>query len=64
MDEVRIVRKRTHVWPVVIAVVILAAVIAFVLFLNRGADATRDLGWNGVMEWPLEAAHGGDYGIA
>jgi hypothetical protein len=64
MDEVRIVRKRTHVWPVVIAVVILALVIAFVLFMNRGADSTRDLGWNGVIEWPIEAAPGGGYGIA
>ena len=62
MDEVRIVRRRTHVWPVVIAVVILALVIAFVLFINRAP--TSDVGWNGIMQWPLEAAQGGDYGIA
>ena len=51
MDEVRIVRKRTHVWPVVIAVVVLALVIAFVLFMNH----TGSTPWNGVMQWPTDA---------
>jgi hypothetical protein len=36
MDEVRIVRRRTHVWPVVIALIVLAFVIAFALFALRG----------------------------
>ena len=51
MDEVRIVRKRTHVWPVLIAVVVLALVIAFVLFMNH----TGGTPWNGVMAWPVDA---------
>ena len=63
MDEVRIVRRRTHVWPVVIAVVILALVIAFVLLMNKGA-ATNNIGWNGVIEWQAAAGQGGEYGIA
>jgi hypothetical protein len=63
MDEVRIVRRRTHVWPVVIAVVILALVITFVLLMNTGAT-TNDLGWNGVIEWQAAAAQGGEYGFA
>jgi hypothetical protein len=63
MDEVRIVRRRTHVWPVVIAVVVLALVIAFVLLMNEGAT-TNDLGWNGVIEWQAAAAQGGEYGFA
>ena len=63
MDEVRIVRRRTHVWPVVIAVVVLALVIAFVLLMNQGAT-TNDLGWNGVIEWQAAAAQGGEYGFA
>ena len=53
MDEVRIVRRRTYVWPVVIAVIVLALVIAFVLFMNRTGGGT--LGWNGVMQPPIEA---------
>lgn len=57
MDEVRIVRKRTHVWPVVIAVVVLALVIAFVLFMNH----TGNTPWNGVMAWPVDAL---DVGLA
>jgi hypothetical protein len=32
MDEIRVVRRRTYVWPVVIAVIVLAIVIAWVLF--------------------------------
>jgi hypothetical protein len=55
MDEVRIVRKRTHVWPVVIAVVVLALVIAFVLFMNHTGSSTP---WNGVMAWPVDAIPG------
>ena len=63
MDEVRIVRRRTHVWPVVIAVVILALVIVFVLLMNKGASS-NNVGWNGVIEWQAAAAQGGEYGIA
>ena len=55
MDEVRIVRKRTHVWPVVIAVVLLALVIAFVLFMNHTGGSVP---WNGTMQWPVDAADG------
>ena len=54
MDEVRIVRKRTHVWPVVIAVVVLALVIAYVFFMNH--PGFGNTGWNGIMQWPVEAA--------
>jgi hypothetical protein len=53
MDEVRIVKKRTIVWPIVAAVVLLALVIAFVMFRNSGA--TQDIGWNGVMDWSASA---------
>ena len=44
MDEVRIVKHRTHIWPVIIALVILAIVIAYVFFARNGpAD---QVGWN------------------
>jgi len=56
MDEVRIVRRRTHIWPIVIAVVILAIVVAFVLFVNSTGDNT--LGWNRMMDWSVEAVAG------
>lgn len=36
MDEVRIVRHRTHVWPVIIALIVLALVIAYVFFSKSG----------------------------
>ena len=32
MDEVRVVRRRTYIWPVVIAIIILAIVLAWALF--------------------------------
>jgi len=49
MDEVRIVRRRTYIWPIVIAVVLLAIVLAYVLFFNRtGVDT---VGWSGIMQW-------------
>ena len=44
MDEVRIVRHRTHVWPVIIALVVLALVIGYVFFAKRGPAS--QVGWN------------------
>jgi uncharacterized protein YpmB len=32
MDEVRVVRRRTYIWPVVIAIIILAIVLAWAFF--------------------------------
>ena len=43
MDEVRVVRRRTYVWPVVIAVIILALVIAWAFFSMGGTPT--DVGW-------------------
>jgi len=45
MDEVRIVKHRTHIWPVIIALVILAIIIGYVLFAMNGPAS--QVGWNG-----------------
>ena len=44
MDEVRIVRHRTHVWPVILALILLALVIGYVFFAKRGPAS--QVGWN------------------
>jgi hypothetical protein len=44
MDEVRIVKHRTHIWPVIIALVVLAIVIAYVFFAMNGP--ANEVGWN------------------
>ena len=44
MDEVRIVKHRTHIWPVIIALVVLAIVIAYVFFTINGP--ANQVGWN------------------
>ena len=44
MDEVRIVRHRTHVWPVIIALIVLAIVIGYVFFAKSGPAS--QVGWN------------------
>jgi hypothetical protein len=44
MDEVRIVKHRTHIWPVIIALVVLALVIAYVFFTINGPS--NQVGWN------------------
>ena len=36
MDEVRIVKHRTHIWPVIIALIVLAIVIGYVFFAVNG----------------------------
>ena len=48
MDEVRIVKHRTHIWPVIIALVVLALVIAYVLFAMNGP--ANQVGWNELRE--------------
>ena len=45
MDEVKIVRHRTHIWPVIVAIILLAVVIGYVFFARRG-PAKQQLGWN------------------
>ena len=44
MDEVRIVKHRTHIWPVIIALIVLAIVIGYVLFAMNGPS--KQVGWN------------------
>jgi hypothetical protein len=46
MDEVRIVKHRTHIWPVIIALIVLAIVIGYVLFAMNGP--ANQVGWNEV----------------
>jgi hypothetical protein len=47
MDEVRIVRQRTHIWPVIIALIVLAIVLGYVFFAKSG-PANTQVGWNDV----------------
>jgi hypothetical protein len=47
MDEVRIVKHRTHIWPVIIALVVLALVIGYVLFAMNGPSG--QVGWNELL---------------
>jgi hypothetical protein len=54
MDEVRIVRRHTHVWPVVIALVGLALVIAYAFF-TMNSTASLDIGWLGHLERVIRA---------
>jgi len=51
MEEVRIVRRRSRLWiAIVIAIIVVALIIAFVLFNNRLPVHTS---WNGVVQYPL-----------
>jgi hypothetical protein len=44
MDEVRVVRRRTYIWPVVIAIIILAIVLAWALF-GMNVETEPEFGW-------------------
>jgi hypothetical protein len=44
MDEVRIVRHRTHIWPLILAIILLAIVIGYVFFSERGP--AKQVGWS------------------
>ena len=54
MDEVRIVRRRTHVWPIVIALVVLVLVIAYA-FSTMNSAGSLDIGWLGHLEPGIRA---------
>ena len=56
MDEVRIVRHRTHVWPVILALILLALVIGYVFFAKRGPAS--QVGWNQDQGWSAPALAG------
>jgi hypothetical protein len=43
MDEVRVVRRRTYGWPVIIAIILLAIVIAWAFFSMDGVR--QEFGW-------------------
>ena len=46
MDDVRVVRRRSYVWPVVIAIVVLALIIAWALFgLGTDVGPRDEFGW-------------------
>ena len=63
MDEVRIVRQRTHIWPVIIALIVLALVIAYVFFSTNGpASQVGQVGGHGpstvvAMSLPTDSSH-------
>lgn len=56
MDEVRIVRHRTHIWPVIIAVILLAIVIGYVFFARNGP--ARPVGWNAPAPTAIVSSRG------
>lgn len=52
MEEVRIVRRRSRLWiAIVIAIIVVALIVAFVLFNNR--LPLGNTSWNGIVRYPV-----------
>jgi len=49
MEEIAIVRKRSHVWTALLIILLLAAIVLAVLWF-MGSDVRTDIGWNGLIE--------------
>jgi hypothetical protein len=49
MDEIAIVRKRTRVWPIVMAILLLLLA-ALAVWWFMGGTTQTDFGWNQVIE--------------
>jgi hypothetical protein len=49
MEEITIVRKRSRLWPILIALIVLAAIVLAALWL-MGREPAADFGWNGFIE--------------
>ena len=60
MDEIAIVKKRTRVWPIVMAILLLVLV-ALAVWWFMGGTTQTDFGWNQVIE---EVTRRGASGIA
>jgi hypothetical protein len=50
MEEIAIVRKRSHIWTALLAILLLAVIVLAGLWL-LGSEARTDVGWNGVIEY-------------
>ena len=50
MDEITIVRKRSRLWPILLAVLLVAAIVFIALWL-MGSQATPDVRWDGLSEF-------------
>ena len=50
MEEITIVRKRSHVWTALLVILLLAVILLAVLWL-MGSDVRTDVGWNEIIEF-------------
>ena len=49
MEEISIVRKRSRLWPILLAILVLVAIVLMVLWL-MGHEPTASVGWNEVID--------------
>jgi hypothetical protein len=57
MEEIAIVRKRTHIWTALLVVLLLAVIVLAVVWL-MGNEARTDVGWNGLVEFGRRSTDG------
>ena len=50
MEEITIVRKRSHVWTALLVILLLAVILLAVVWL-MGSDVRTDVGWNEIIEF-------------
>lgn len=52
MEEISIVRKRSHIWTALLVILLVVAIALAVLWLMGSGDArTIDVGWNEIIEF-------------
>ena len=57
MEEITIVRKRSHVWTALLVILLLAVILLAVVWL-MGSDARTDVGWNEIIEFGRRTING------
>jgi hypothetical protein len=57
MDEITVVRRRSRVWPIVIALIVVALIALAVLWM-MGNQPVVDIGWNQVLELGRRSTRG------
>jgi uncharacterized membrane protein YcaP (DUF421 family) len=57
MQEITIVRRRTRLWPILIALLVLALIVLAVLWL-MGSQPVTEVSWNELIELGRRSTNG------
>lgn len=58
MEEISVVKKRSRLWPILLAILLVVAIVLIALWLMGSNTTTTDIGVNGLFELGGRSVHG------